>query len=121
MASRSACFGRSREPRLNAPMAAGRALGVRARRGGSHVAETADQTTEEQLTAEQIADASGLSADEVRMLGQPPYDLLVSRGKPPHYRISQISWARTLAGLRHERRLTWLEIRSWAERRQRKR
>jgi hypothetical protein len=85
------------------------------------VADAEDLTTEERLTAEQIASASGLSADEVRMLGQPPYGLLNSRGKQGHYRMSQVSWARTLAGLRHERRLTWLEIRSWAERRQRKR
>jgi hypothetical protein len=85
------------------------------------VTETRDESSEDQLTAEQLGAASGLSADDVRMLGQPPFDLLRGRGRPAHYRVSQVSWARTLAGLRKERRLTWLEIRTWAERRQRKR
>ena len=85
------------------------------------MAEAGDRLAEEPLTAEQMASASGLSAEDIRMLGQPPYDLLIAHGRPARYRLNQVSWARTLAGLRHERRLTWLEIRSWAERRQRRR
>jgi hypothetical protein len=85
------------------------------------VTETRDESPEERLTAEQLGAAAGLSPDDVRMLGQPPFDLLRAHGRPGHYRLNQVSWARTLAGLRKERRLTWLEIRTWAERRQRKR
>ena len=83
--------------------------------------EARDDQLEDRISAEQLAVASGLSADEVVMLGRPPYDLLRSQGRAGQYRLSQVTWARTLATMRKDRRLTWLEIRSWAERRQRRR
>jgi hypothetical protein len=74
----------------------------------------------EGLTAEELAQASGLTVDEVLMLGRPPYRLLVPHPTSGRYRLSQVSWARRLAELHNERRLAWLEIRSWAEKRQRR-
>jgi hypothetical protein len=75
----------------------------------------------EGLTVEQLARASGLSTDDVEMLGRPPFRLLVPHPTSGRYRLSQVSWARKLAELRHERHLTWLEIRAWAELRQKPR
>jgi len=74
----------------------------------------------EGLTAEELAQASGLTVDEVLMLGRPPYRLLIPHPTSGRYRLSQVSWARKLAELRYGRRLAWLEIRSWAEKRQRR-
>jgi hypothetical protein len=70
------------------------------------------------VTVEQMAKASGLSADEIAMLGRVPYKLLVPHPTSGRFRLSQISWARKLAELRREKGWSWLEIRAWAEARQ---
>ncbi len=74
----------------------------------------------EGLTAEELARASGLSVDEVLMLGRPPYRLLNPHPTSRRYRLAQVSWARKLAELHNEQGLTWLEVRAWAEKRQKK-
>lgn len=70
------------------------------------------------LTVEQMARATGLTVDEIRMLGQVPYRLLVPHPTSGRFRLSQVSWARKLAELRREKGWSWLEIRAWAEKRQ---
>ncbi len=75
----------------------------------------------EGLTAEELARASGLTVEEVLMLGRPPYDLLTPHPTSRRYRLAQVSWARKLAEMRGERHMAWLEIRAWAEKRQKKR
>ncbi len=72
------------------------------------------------LTAEELARASGLSVEDILMLGRPPFGLLRPHPTSGRYRLAQVSWARKLAELRVERGLTWLEIRAWAEKVQRK-
>jgi len=71
-------------------------------------------------TAEQISKASGLSIDEILMLGQEPYLLLKAHPTSKRYRASQVSWARFLAELKNDKKLTWLEIRVWVEKRQKR-
>lgn len=73
------------------------------------------------LTAEELARASGLTVDEVKMLGRLPYRLLNPHARSGLYRLAQVSWARQLAELRSERGLSWLEIRAWAQKRQKRR
>ena len=70
------------------------------------------------VSVEQMAKASGLSADEIQMLGRVPYKLLVPHPTSGRFRLSQISWARKLAELHREKGWSWLEIRAWAEQRQ---
>lgn len=70
------------------------------------------------VSVEQMAKASGLTVEEIGMLGRVPYRLLVPHPTSGRFRLSQVSWARKLAELRHEKGLSWLEIRSWAEVRQ---
>ncbi len=74
----------------------------------------------ESLTAEELAQASGLTVEEVRMLGREPYALLKPHPTSGRYRLAQVSWARKLLELRRERGLAWLEIRAWAEKVQKK-
>jgi hypothetical protein len=69
----------------------------------------------EGLTAEQLSRATGLSVEDIRMLGRMPYELLRPHATSGRYRLSQVSWARKLAEMHDQRRLTWLEIRAWAE------
>lgn len=69
----------------------------------------------ETLTAEELAQASGLSVDDVKMLSRMPYKLLSPHPTSGRYRLAQVSWARRLAEMHDERGLSWLEIRSWAE------
>ena len=71
------------------------------------------------LTAEELARASGLTVDEILMLGRPPYALLVPHPTSRRYRLAQVSWARKLVELR-EKGQTWLEIRAWAAKVQKK-
>jgi hypothetical protein len=76
-------------------------------------------TPQKGLTAEEMAQATGLSVDEVLMLGRPPYALLVPHPTSRRYRLSQVSWARKLLELRSQAK-TWLEIRAWAAKVQKK-
>ena len=71
------------------------------------------------LTAEELSAATGLTIQEILMLGRPPYALLVPHPTSSRYRLSQISWARKLAEMRATGK-TWLEIRAWAARVQKK-
>ena len=73
----------------------------------------------EGLTPEELARASGLSVDVIQMLGRPPFGLLRAHRTTGLYRLSQVSWARSLAELHDGHGLTWLEVRAWAEKRQR--
>jgi hypothetical protein len=70
------------------------------------------------VSVEQMVKASGLTAEEIAMLGRIPYKLLVPHPTSGRFRLSQVSWARKLAELRREKGWSWLEIRSWAEARQ---
>ena len=72
----------------------------------------------EGVTAEELARASGIPVDVVLMLGRPPFGLLRAHRTSGRYRLSQISWARTLAQLHDEQGMTWLEVRAWAAKRQ---
>ena len=71
------------------------------------------------LTAEELSKATGLVVEEILMLGRPPYALLVSHPTSKRYRLAQVSWARKLAEMRANGK-TWLEIRAWAARVQKK-
>lgn len=71
------------------------------------------------LTPEELSQAVGLSIEEILMLGRPPYSLLVPHPTSRRYRLAQISWARKLAEMRAAGK-TWLEIRAWAARVQKK-
>lgn len=71
------------------------------------------------LTAEEFSTATGLAVEEILMLGRPPYALLVPHPTSRRYRLAQISWARKLAEMRAAGK-TWLEIRAWAARVQKK-
>jgi len=71
------------------------------------------------LTSEELSAATGISVQEILMLGRPPYALLVPHPTSRRYRLSQISWARKLAEMRGAGK-TWLEIRAWAARVQKK-
>src|SRR5512142_1227635 len=81
------------------------------RPGGTEA--TAEMGSSRGLTPEQLSTATGLSVEEILMLGRPPYALLVPHPTSRRYRLSQISWARKLVELRESGK-TWLEIRAWA-------
>jgi hypothetical protein len=70
------------------------------------------------VSVEQMVKASGLTTEEIAMLGRVPYKLLVPHATSGRFRLSQVSWARKLAELRREKGWSWIEIRSWAEARQ---
>ncbi len=71
------------------------------------------------LTPEELSKATGLPVEEILMLGRPPYALLVPHPTSRRYRLAQVSWARKLAEMRASGK-TWLEIRAWAARVQKK-
>lgn len=83
--------------------------------------EPSQTTSGRTLTIEELARASGLDVEVIRMLGRLPYRLLSPHPTSGRYRLAQVSWARKLREMHDDRRLTWLEIRAWAEKLQKKR